>query len=266
MSNYVIGDLQGHYDGLQRLLEKIQFNPPHDQLWLIGDLVNRGPESLKTLRWLSQLDPAPKVCLGNHDLFLLHHLYSQSPQGHPLDLQAILTAHDRDHLGEWLRQHVFLHHHHDAILVHAGIAPMWSIQQAQNYAQELTTVLRDDQCFYEWMNHYFDPRPMMWSEQLQELRRWQVLADYFTRIRFTTYFGELNFSSHGDLSEAPTQCYPWFACPTKTNWDSTIIFGHWAALLGKTGFKKIKNIDTGFHWGNTLTALNLDNFQTHSTF
>jgi bis(5'-nucleosyl)-tetraphosphatase (symmetrical) len=268
MSKYVIGDLQGHYDGLQRLLEKIQYNPTVDELWFVGDLVNRGQQSLETLKFLMNLTPSPKICLGNHDLFLLYLIYTKNPRKIPVELESIISSSNKEEIGFWLRQQHFLHHEKDynCILSHAGIAPMWTIDTAKNLAQELECVLKNDELFFNWMHNYFNPRPSSWSEELKGLARWQVSADYFTRMRFTTYEGALNWSSHEGLSATPKNCYPWFACPRQLSRKEILIFGHWASLLGKTGFKKIQNIDTGFHWSGVLTALNLHNFQRFSTF
>lgn len=266
MSDYVIGDLQGHYDGLQRLLAKIDYQPSQDRLYFVGDLVNRGPESLKTLRFLAKLEPKVRLCLGNHDLYLLQHLYSKKPQGPEEELKAILVAPDREYLGAWLRAQGFLIASPSAYIVHAGIAPTWTEAQAIDYANELQTVLSNEENFSHWMSHYFTPRPQVWDPQLQGLPRWQLLADVFTRMRFTTGNGHLDFSSHADLHQTPNGCYPWFACPKRKTWSRPVIFGHWASLLGKTGLKCFQNIDTGFHWGGTLTALNLDNFKRYSTF
>jgi bis(5'-nucleosyl)-tetraphosphatase (symmetrical) len=268
MPKYAIGDLQGHYDGLQRLLHLIQYNPLEDELWFVGDLVNRGSQSLETLKFLSTLTPVPKICLGNHDLYLLYLIYSQNPKHVSTDLLPILTAPDKEELGFWLRQQDFFHFYkkNNIILTHAGVAPMWSRDKAQTLAEELKSVLMDDDLFFHWMRLYFNSRPSIWSDNLEGLPRWQVIADYFTRMRFTHYDGELNWVSHGGLTETPEKCYPWFACPSQIQRQETIVFGHWASLLGKTGFKKIQHIDTGFHWGGVLTALNLDNFQRFSTF
>lgn len=268
MSNYAIGDIQGHYDGLQRLLECINYEPNKDQLWFVGDLVNRGKQSLETLRFLSTLKPIPRICLGNHDLYLLHLIYGNTPKQVSSDLLPILSAPDKDELGFWLRQQHFLHadNKNKIIMSHAGIAPMWSTQKASILAEELSKILKNDDLFFYWMEHYLNSRPSIWSDNLTGLSRWQVISDYFTRMRFTNYDGELNWSSHGDLTETPKNCYPWFACPSQIERHETLIFGHWASLLGKTGFKKFQHIDTGFHWGGVLTALNLDNFQRFSTF
>lgn len=266
MSDYVIGDIQGHYDGLLRLLAKIKFNPSHDRLYFVGDLVNRGPASLKTLQFLANLSDVTKVCLGNHDLYLLQHLYSKQPQGPKEELSTILNAPERHKLGAWLRQQHFLIPEPSAYIVHAGVAPTWTEEQASSYALELEAVLRNDEHFFLWMNSYFTPRPKVWDSSLTGLPRWQLLADIFTRMRFTSADGHLDFSSHEGLQQTPPNCYPWYACPKRETWSRPIIFGHWASLLGKTGFNHFQNIDTGFHWGGTLTALNLDNFKRYSTF
>ena len=267
MADYAIGDLQGHYDGLCRLLDKINYDPLNDGLYFLGDLVNRGSQSLETLRFIKSLQPNPKICLGNHDVYLLYLLYNNQPLDVPQQLWPILKAHDRDELADWLRRQGFLHVHgcDKTIMVHAGIAPIWSAEKAIDLAKELLQVCVSD-TFYTWMNHYFNPRPTLWDDSLEGLVRWQLMSDYFTRMRFTTIQGSLNWQSHHGLHQAPKDCYAWFACPQKQDWQQTIVFGHWASLLGKTGMRKIQNIDTGLNWGGTLTALNLHNFQRFSTF
>jgi bis(5'-nucleosyl)-tetraphosphatase (symmetrical) len=268
MADYAIGDLQGHYDALQRLLDKIDYCPTQDQLWFVGDLVNRGPKSLEILRFLKSLRPQPKICLGNHDLYLLFLMHQTKQQRIPELLQAIFLAPDRDELAYWLRQQDFFIHHPtlNCCITHAGIAPMWSIDKAKQLNLELKQVCQHDEIFMEWMMHYFQHRPSIWDDKLDGLPRWQIIADYFTRMRFTNYHGGLDWQSHQSLSHTPKDCYPWFACPKKETWNSRIVFGHWASLLGKTGLSSIQNIDTGYNWGGVLTALNLHNFERFTTF
>jgi bis(5'-nucleosyl)-tetraphosphatase (symmetrical) len=267
MANYVIGDVQGHYDTLCRLLEKINFCATTDELWFVGDLVNRGHQSLETLRFLKNLKPAVKICLGNHDLYLLHLIFNANPKNVPADLMPIIKACDKEELGLWLKSQGFLHEckQANAIIVHAGICPTWSIKKATHLALELQEFCKTDE-FFLWMKHFFDKRCNFWDDQLKGLERYQVIADYFTRMRFTDYDGHLNWDNVYALNQTPANCYPWYACPSKKTWSHSIIFGHWAALQGKTGFKAYQVIDTGVSWGGTLTALKLNNFKRFSTF
>lgn len=266
MANYAIGDLQGHLEPLKRLLDKIQYNPEKDHLWFTGDLINRGPESLQTLRFIKSLPKQTKIVLGNHDLYLLQIMYARHPKRDRDTLDDILNAPDRKELGEWLRHLPFCHYDRqlNIFMAHAGLAPMWSIEKALELNQELQDVCRSD-LFYEWMSAYYQPHPPIWEDALTGLPRWQMIGDYFTRMRFTLKDGRLDWRSHDRVSHAPQGCYPWYACPTRQHWPSTIVFGHWASLLGKTGFKQVQAIDTGCHWGGHLVALNLQTLQRISS-
>ncbi len=262
MANYAIGDLQGHLTPLKRLLDKIKYEPTQDTLWFVGDLVNRGPESLETLRFIKSLPSTTKVVLGNHDLYLLQVLYSKTPKRYQDTLDEILNAPDKDELSHWLRRLPFCHYDEkiNVFMAHAGLAPIWTIQKALQLGQELEQICRTD-AFFEWMNLYFNPHPHQWSDGLHGLPRWQIIGDYFTRMRFTLKDGSLDWRSHDRVSHAPEGCYPWYACPARQNWDATIVFGHWASLLGKTGFTHFQAVDTGCHWGGHLIALNLETLQ-----
>lgn len=259
MSRFVIGDLQGHLDDLLKLLERLG---SFDELYFVGDLVNRGPQSLEVLRFLSQMHPRPKIVLGNHDLYLLYLVYAKNPKRGRDDLADILNAPDKFELCDWLRQQDWLIEDEktQSIIVHAGIAPQWSVAQAKVLAQELKFLFSSDACF-EYLNHFFARRGSNWSDALKGNERHLIASDYFTRVRFTQYDGSLNWQGNEDLSSAPKDAYPWFACPSRQNWQQRIVFGHWAALMGKTGFSHFQAIDTGLCWGGFLTALNLDTLQ-----
>lgn len=260
MSRYAIGDLQGHLDGLKYLLDNLGMI---EELWFVGDLVNRGPKSLEILRFLKNMQPRPKIVLGNHDLYLLYLMYAKTPKRGHDDLDDILKAPDRDELCVWLKAQDWLIEDKDKklIMTHAGIAPLWSIDEAKKYALELKSYLQDDVHCREFFTQYFSKRPSFWHENLLGLERLLVASDYFTRMRFTLYDGSLDWRHNGELKDTPSGSFPWFACPTRKTWDETIIFGHWAALGGQTGFTKFQAIDTGFCWGGHLTALNLDSFK-----
>lgn len=259
MSRYVIGDVQGHYDALQALLARLG---SWDELYFVGDLVNRGPQSLKVLRFLSQMHPKPKIVLGNHDLYLMYLVYAQNPKRGHDNLEDILSAPDKYELCDWLRQQDWLIEDKktQALIVHAGLAPMWDIATAKKLAIELKIMLSSEG-FETYFQAFFSERRPRWSNSLTGLERHLIVSDYFTRVRFTHYDGSLNWAGNGDLSATPSHAYPWFACPTRQNWKQAIIFGHWAALMGKTGLKQFQAIDTGLCWGGLLTALNLDTFE-----
>ncbi|MDQ5884235.1 MAG: hypothetical protein QG556_574 [Pseudomonadota bacterium] len=260
MSRYAIGDLQGHVDGLKCLLDSLG---RIDELWFVGDLVNRGPNSLEILRFLKNMQPTPKIVLGNHDLYLLYLVYAKNPNRGKDDLEPLLQAPDRDELCVWLKAQDWLIEDKDKklIMTHAGIAPMWSIEEAKKNSVELKTYLQDEVRCRDFFTQYFSTRPSRWDDHLQGMERLLVAADYFTRMRLTLYDGRLDWRFNGELKDMPSGSFPWFACPIRKLWDETIIFGHWAALGGKTGFKKFQAIDTGFCWGGRLTALNLDTFE-----
>ncbi len=263
MSDYAIGDVQGCYEPLQRLLELIQFDETADRLWFVGDLVNRGPESLAVLRFVSRLPIAPRVTLGNHDLHLLGSLFvKESWRGHDDTLQEVLNAPDRDELGHWLRKQSILYFSEElnVVMCHAGIAPIWTLSQAMQLANELESVLSGDN-FCDFLAHMYGNEPNAWSDDLKGVDRWRAITNYFTRMRFCDSQGRLNLSYKGTLADAPANLYPWYAVPGRKPIEVDIVFGHWAALLGVSPDPKIHAIDTGCLWGGQLTALRLQDMQ-----
>lgn len=263
MSDYAIGDIQGCYDPLMRLLDHIQFNEHSDRLWFVGDLVNRGPQSLAVLRFVKNLPLTPYVTLGNHDLHLLGKLFTKSPrQNHDDTLHAILTAADREELGHWLRCQGILYHDEalNIVMCHAGIAPVWNLAQAKNYAAELEQVLSgSDYCAF--LTHMYGNSPQHWSEALTGMDRLRLITNYFTRMRFCDLNGDLLLHYKGTVAAAPSELVPWFAVPNRCPIDVDIVFGHWAALQGDSSNPRIHAIDTGCLWGGSLTALRLQDRQ-----
>jgi bis(5'-nucleosyl)-tetraphosphatase (symmetrical) len=259
MSRYVIGDIQGHYDALVKLLERLG---TWEELYFVGDLVNRGPQSLEVLRFLSKMHPQPRIVLGNHDLYLMYLVYAKNPKRGRDNLDDILFAPDKYELCDWLRHQDCLIEDKKtkSIIVHAGIAPMWEIKKAKKIANGLKNMLSSDN-FSEYFENFFSKRTTHWSDSLSGIERHLVASDYLTRMRFTEYDGSLNWQGNGELSTAPSNAYPWFACPSRQDWKNHIIFGHWAALMGKTGLNQFQAIDTGLCWGGMLTALNLDTLE-----
>jgi bis(5'-nucleosyl)-tetraphosphatase (symmetrical) len=252
MSKYAIGDVQGHYEPLMALLETIKFDPSRDELILLGDVVNRGPDSLKVIRFILAHQASIKMVLGNHDLYMLHLYHTQTVhENHTL--QGVLEADDVADIMAYFRRQGFLiwDKSLNVVMTHAGIAPVWTMVEAQKYAHELEYFMQTDG-FFDWMQHYFDKHPTDWDPKRKGLARYQLIADYFTRMRDVDSDGHLVFKR---------KAYPWFACPKRITWQETIVFGHWAALKGRTGFAKIQALDTGCHWGGVLTALNLETME-----
>jgi len=266
VSDYAIGDVQGCYDALQRLLDHIGFDEHHDTLWFVGDLVNRGPQSLDVLRFVHSLPIPAKITLGNHDLHLLASLFGGRPwEGHDDTLQEVLHASDGESLGHWLRKQSILCYSSELNLVmcHAGISPLWDLPLAMKLANELETVLSGDH-YQEFLTQMYGNSPDLWSEELVGIDRLRVITNYFTRMRFCDAQGRLDLSYKGTLLEAPASLYPWYEVPHRKEIKTDIVFGHWAALMGKCPNPKIHAIDTGCLWGGTLTALRLQDKQRFS--
>lgn len=257
MAIYAIGDLQGCFDELQQLLKIIDFQADVDQLWLVGDLVNRGPKSLETLRFIKGLGDSAIAVLGNHDLHLLAVAHGvKKNRGETLD--AVLAAKDRDELLHWLRHRPLLHH--DAkvnyTLVHAGITPHWTLAQAQSYAKELENVLRGDD-YIDFLNHMYGNEPACWSDGLTGWDRLRYICNSFTRLRYCNKDGVLNLQDNGPPGSQPETDMPWFDVPNRKNTDINIIFGHWATL-GVHSAKGLCGLDSACVWGGKLTAVRLD--------
>lgn len=266
MADYAIGDLQGCFEPLMRLLALIHFDEKQDRLWLVGDLVNRGPQSLEVLRFLKSLPRKPVITLGNHDLHLLSCIFGQALQHMKEDsLEPILNAPDCEDLGHWLRQQSILHHDPalNIVMSHAGIAPIWDLATAKRLAQELEGVLQGPH-YSHFLKHMYGNKPSHWTESLQGLERFRLISNYFTRMRFCDANGDLDFR-HKEMTPVSTQTsYPWFSLPHRQAIDAEIVFGHWAALEGYCPHPQIHAIDTGYVWGGALTALRLQDKQRFS--
>ncbi len=259
MATYAVGDIQGCYGPLRRLLDKLSFDPQYDELWVVGDLVNRGPESLATVRYLKGLGDRCTVVLGNHDLHLLA-VASGVRQSKDKDtLAELLAAPDLDELIQWLRFRPMLHHDElrQVTMVHAGIPPMWTIAKAMDQARELEQALRSPDYVY-WLKKIFKrPKPRPWDDNLKLKKRVRLTAAYLTQMRFCDARCVLDLDSKGTTPNPGFA--PWFSF--RENPCEQIIFGHWAALMGCTGLDYIHAIDTGCVWGKRLTAINVDSWQ-----
>ncbi len=257
MAVYAIGDLQGCYEPFRRLLDQIRFDPERDQLWLAGDLVNRGPQSLACLRYVKSLGASAVTVLGNHDLHLLAVWAGSERHKRKDTLDEVLDAPDVDELCHWLRRQPMIHYDagRNSLMSHAGIPPQWSLEQALSLAGELEQVLRGDQ-YGAYFSHMYGNKPRVWDDQLTGYERLRLITNYLTRMRFIDAAGGLEFDSKEGPGAAPDGFRPWFEYPRK---DSTrILFGHWAALEGKVRTPQYVALDTGCVWGGCLTAFDLD--------
>jgi bis(5'-nucleosyl)-tetraphosphatase (symmetrical) len=260
MPTYAIGDIQGCDDEFQSLLERLRFDPTRDRLWLVGDLVNRGPRSLQVLRRVRSMGDAAITVLGNHDLHLLAAALSPAESLKPKDtLGEIFSAPDRDELLDWLRRRPMLHH--DAKLgytmIHAGLPPQWDLALTQSCARELEDTLRDDERCVEMFAHMYGDRPDRWSDSLSGFDRLRFITNCLTRLRYCTADGRLDLKFKGRIEEAPRNVMPWFRVPGRRSRDLRIVCGHWSALGYHDG-DGVLAIDTGCVWGAKLCAVRLD--------
>lgn len=260
MATYAIGDIQGCHDELLQLLDKVRFDPGTDRLWLTGDLVNRGPKSLETLRFVHGLGDAAITVLGNHDLHLL--ALWQHQQRHfksNASLAQIFHADDCEPLMQWLRRRPLMHY--DAALgfamIHAGLPPQWGLEQALACAAEVETVLQGPR-FHEFLHHMYGNKPERWSDSLSGWERLRFIVNCFTRLRFCTSDGTLDFTHKGHPDEQEgNEHLPWFRIPQRHSHNLRIVFGHWSTL-GLYQRDNVHAIDTGCLWGGRLTALKLE--------
>lgn len=260
MATWAIGDLQGCYPELQRLLERIVFDPARDRLWFCGDLVNRGGQSLEVLRLLHSLREQCVITLGNHDLSLL--AIAERPREAQArvnpELRGVLFADDHEELMAWLRTQKLLHHD-DALgwtMIHAGLAPQWTLHQAKRIAREVERVLAGEQ-HGRLLKNLFGNRPAAWSPRLQGVERQRAAINMFTRMRYCDVRGRIDFDAKGVPGTQKAGLYPWFEVPGMRRRDTRIVCGHWSAL-GRFAGLGVHALDTGCVWGGKLTALRLD--------
>jgi bis(5'-nucleosyl)-tetraphosphatase (symmetrical) len=256
MSIYAIGDIQGCYNELQQLLQQIHFDPAQDQLWFVGDLVNRGPGSLEVLRLVKSLGESAITVLGNHDLHLLAVSVGIGRLHSSDTLDGILNAPDRDELLYWLRHQRLLHAENGHVLVHAGLLPQWSVEQASSLAREVEDALRSDD-YAVFLEKMYGNTPHGWDDGLQGYGRLRVIVNAFTRLRICTVQGEMEFKFKGEVGNIPPGYLPWFEVPLRRSKEATVVFGHWSAL-GLQIEPNIIALDTGCLWGGPMTAIRLE--------
>ncbi|MCF8159861.1 MAG: symmetrical bis(5'-nucleosyl)-tetraphosphatase [Polaromonas sp.] len=259
MALYMIGDVQGCDSALQRLLDAISFSPSTDTLYLLGDLVNRGPDSAGVLRRLMNFGASAQCLLGNHDLHLLAASVGARRPSRKDTLASVLNAPDRDAMLAWLRQQhmaFFLEHrNHSTLMVHAGVLPGWTASQTMALAGEFEAVLRGPD-LNEFLHHMYGNTPDRWDNGLEGIDRLRMIVNALTRLRFCTAEGVMEFDTSDGAHAAPAGYLPWFEVPGRKTADVTVAFGHWSTL-GWLGRDDVLALDSGCVWGGHLSALKL---------
>src|SRR3954454_22962522 len=256
MAIFAIGDLQGCYSPFRRLLDQIRFDAGTDRLWLVGDIINRGPDSLATLRFVKGLGNAALMVLGNHDLHLLMVAEGCAGLRRNDTLDDILAAPDRQELLDWLRWREILHVEGIQVLVHAGLLPSWSVSKASSLARIVEDNLRGTN-FQQFCVNMYGDQPDRWSDALEGYEQLRVIINAMTRMRLCTPDGKMDFSHKGPAKDAPPGYLPWFEVPGRASSEATIICGHWSAL-GLRLQENLIALDTGCLWGGSLTAVRLE--------
>ena len=259
MATFAIGDLQGCYREFRELLDLIHFDSAKDKLWLVGDIVNRGPDSLSVLRFVKALKESLIMVLGNHDLHLLMVAAGCAKLHRNDTLQDILDAPDKDELLHWLRQQKLLHVDGNYVMVHAGLLPSWTVAQASVLANLVETTLRGEN-FDELCAYMYGNQPDHWEDSLQGYERLRVVINAMTRMRVCSPEGKMDFSHKGLVQDTPAGYLPWFDTPNRASREATIICGHWSAL-GLQIRNNLIALDTGCLWGGSLTAIRLEDRQ-----
>ncbi len=255
MTIYAIGDVQGCFDDLKRLLDVIKFDKNIDQLWFAGDLVNRGPKSLETLRFVKALGKSAQTVLGNHDLHLLATAYKHRTPRKKDSLTDVLQAPDRDELLHWLRHQPLFHYNDKFCLLHAGLPPQWDFSTTKKMALRVEKALQKDD-YKKFFKSMYGDKPAIWSPELRGMARNRFIVNCFTRLRYCDKNGKLDFKSKGAVGTQPKHLMPWFAVPDRKSLELQIVFGHWSTLGFYQGYN-CHAIDTGCLWGGELSALRL---------
>ncbi|MCD6389941.1 MAG: symmetrical bis(5'-nucleosyl)-tetraphosphatase [Desulfobulbaceae bacterium] len=258
MAIYAIGDVHGHLAPLRHLLDIIKFNPASDQVWLAGDIVNRGPDSLEILRFIRDLGDAAKTVLGNHDLHLLAMAHGSRTVKKWDTFDSILTAPDREELLFWLRHLPIVHKDKSiqTLMVHAGVYGKWSKKELVMYGRELEKILQGDQ-YASFLENMYGNKPKQWKKTLMGWKRYRFIVNVCTRMRFCTDKGKPDFKHKGPPGSQPDTLIPWFRYPKRRCTKWRIVFGHWSTL-GYLRESNIISLDSGCLWGHQLTAVQLD--------
>ena len=263
MATYAIGDVQGCYSALAALLDQVGFNATRDRLWFVGDLVNRGTQSLAVLRFVRGLGDAAVVVHGNHDLHLLASAAGLARRRPDDTLADVMAAPDRDELLDWLRFRPMAHAEDEYLLVHAGLLPAWSVGQALDLAAEVEHELRVKR-YRDFLAVLYGSKPAAWSDALAGMDRLRVIVNAMTRMRFVSADGAMDFAAKGETANAPPGYMPWFDVPGRASRAATIVCGHWSAL-GLRIRPDLLALDTGCVWGGALTAMRLEDRRLYQT-
>lgn len=262
MPVYAVGDLQGCLEPLRRLLDQVAFDPHRDRLWLVGDLVNRGPASLDVLRFVRALGESAVTVLGNHDLNLLAVAAGSRALRRKDTLKQVLDAPDRDELLDWLRHRPVLHTDAELgfTMVHAGLPPQWSVADAAKRAAELEAVLRGSR-YKDFLANMYGDEPVRWKGKLKGWSRLRFITNCLTRLRYCDSEGRLSMTDKGPPGSQSKGMMPWFQVPDRRSRGERIVFGHWATLQTQKPLwplHYVYHLDSGCVWGGCLTALRLD--------
>ncbi len=258
MAVYAVGDIQGCLDEFRDLLNALTFEPDQDQIWLVGDLVNRGPKSLNTLRFVKDLGKSARMVLGNHDLHLLALALAPGARTPEKGLRHVLKAKDCDDLIEWLRQQPLLYFDEqlNTAMVHAGIYPGWDLKKAIKLAAEVEKALRGARP-EKFMSRMYGSEPDIWSDELRGYKRLRFIVNSFTRMRFCRPDGSLDFTAKLGPDDYGDEIMPWYRMPKRKAAKARIVFGHWSTL-GYYEENNVLSLDTGCVWGGRLTAAQID--------
>jgi bis(5'-nucleosyl)-tetraphosphatase (symmetrical) len=259
MATYAIGDVQGCFGALEALLARVRFEPGRDRLWLVGDLVNRGPQSLQVLRFVKALGSSAITLLGNHDLHLIAVAAGYAKPHRSDTLTPILQAPDRAELIDWLRRQRLAYAEGGYLMVHAGLLPQWSADDVLRLAGEVETVLRSA-TYDSFVKAMYGNQPPAWDEKLEGEDRLRVIVNAMTRMRFCTAGGDMEFGEKGGPENAPAGYLPWFDVPHRKTADLTVLCGHWSTL-GYVQRPGLIALDSGCLWGGSLTAVRLEDRQ-----
>jgi len=257
MAHYAIGDVQGCYDPLRRLLDKLKFDPTKDQVWFAGDLINRGPQSLETLRFIMSLGESARSVLGNHECHFLAiaHGYKQPHRADTFD--KMLEAEDVDKLIQWVRSRPFFYEDHNLgySMLHAGVPPQWSIDETRQYARELEKVISGKR-LKQFLAAMYGNQPDIWNDNLCGHERLRFIINCFTRMRFCDKKGRLDLSAKSPVGKQEKHLMPWFNVPKRRTANNKIVFGHWSTL-GRHQENNVTCLDSGCLWGGELSAIKL---------
>ena len=260
MATYAVGDIQGCYDSLRKLLDKAKFDPSTDKLWALGDLINRGPKDYEVLKFCISLGDSFNAVLGNHDLHFLAIALGYHEARATDTFGKVLKAPDLDEILTWLRHRPLAHYDkkRNMLMVHAGVPPQWSAKQTIKLAQEVEHAIIDEQQSRLYFANMYGNHPKIWKKDLSGVKRWRIITNYLTRMRFCDPKGRLDLKSKAGTDQAPEGYIPWFQTPNRKTADTNLLFGHWAALMGETTHPNTYALDTGCVWGGQMTLVNID--------